>query len=208
MSRWNAFYANSESRGPSALLSRASSLVITSADIPQAIDLGCGTGKEAQQLLQAGWNVLAIDNEPEAIARTIANCAASSPGELATLLCDFERLVELPRSQLIHAGLALPFCQPARFEQLWHLVLSALEPGGVFVGHFFGVNHAWSTLAHLSFHTEPRIRQLCEGLDIILLRESETPSHTPSGHLNWHRFDVIARKPIEKPSPSVAAAQA
>lgn len=34
-----------------------------------AIDLGCGGGIETALLLKSGWKVLAIDKEPNAIAR-------------------------------------------------------------------------------------------------------------------------------------------
>ena len=113
---------------------------------------------------------------------------------LTTCLSDFECLPALPRSNLIHAGLALPFCRPKSFKQLWDQVLHALEPGGVFVGHFFGPQHGWSTFAHLTFHSELDIRRMCEGLEVNLLRETQTITQTPSGPLNWHRFDLIAQK--------------
>lgn len=198
MTGWDAFYAEAERRGPSLLLSRAMNLVENHPGTRQAIDLGCGAGKEAQQLLQAGWDVLAVDSAPEAIARTLANCSVPQAGVLSTCLADFERLPDLPRSSLIHAGLALPFCHPAGFQRLWAQVLQAVEPGGVFVGHFFGPRHSWSTRTHMTFHTEQAIRQMCECLEVVLLRETQTSSQTPSGLLNWHRFDVIVRKPARR----------
>lgn len=39
-----------------------------------AVDLGYGAGNETWQLIKAGWHVLAIDKEPEAVARTITKC--------------------------------------------------------------------------------------------------------------------------------------
>jgi hypothetical protein len=47
----------------------------------------------------------------------------------------------------------------------------------------------------MTFHTEQAIRAICEGLEIMRLRESHTSSTTPSGLLNGHRFDVVVRKP-------------
>ena len=195
MTSWNAFYDETERRGPSLLLARAINLAGNLSVARQAVDLGCGAGKEAQQLMQSGWDVLAVDNEPEAITRTIANCSGGQAGMLTTCLSDFECLPALPRSNLIHAGLALPFCRPKSFKQLWDQVLHALEPGGVFVGHFFGPQHGWSTFAHLTFHSELDIRRMCEGLEVNLLRETQIMTQTPSGPLNWHRFDLIVQKP-------------
>lgn len=152
---------------------------------------------QAQQLMQSGWDVLAVDNAPEAITRTRANCSGPYVGVLTTCQSDFEHLPDLPPARLIHAGLALPFCRPEHFKQLWQQVQQALEPGGVFVGHFFGAQHSWSTRTHMTFHTEQAIRDLCEGLEIALLRETQTSTQAPSGPLNWHRFDVIASKPSQ-----------
>ena len=137
MTSWDAFYDEAERRGPSLLLARAINLAGNLAAARQAVDLGCGAGKETQQLMQSGWDVLAVDNEPEAINRTIANCSGGQAGMLTTCLSDFECLPALPRSNLIHAGLALPFCRPKSFKQLWDQVLHALEPGGVFCRAFF-----------------------------------------------------------------------
>ncbi|AZE49679.1 SAM-dependent methyltransferase [Pseudomonas chlororaphis] len=59
---------------------QALDLVDNQTGIRQAVDLGCGAGNETRQLVQAGWQVLAIDREPEAIARTTANCAGQHAG--------------------------------------------------------------------------------------------------------------------------------
>ena len=185
-----------ERRGPSLLLARAMNLAGNQAVARQAIDLGCGAGKEAQQLMQSGWDVLAVDNEPEAITRTIANCSGALAGKLTTCLSDFECLHALPRSSLVHAGLALPFCRPKSFKQLWDQVLHALEPGGIFVGHLFGTQHGWSTFTHLTFHSEQDIHRMCEGLVVTLLRETQAITQTSTGPVNWHRFDLIVQKPF------------
>ena len=63
MTSWDAFYDETERRGPSLLLARAINLAGNLSVARQAVDLGCGAGKEAQQLMQSGWDVLAVDNE-------------------------------------------------------------------------------------------------------------------------------------------------
>ena len=182
LSDWEAYYQASEQRGQSPLLSRALNLI-------------SGAGMETRQLLAAGWDVLAIDREAGAIARTSALSQGVSGGRLATLACDFEQLTQLPASRLIHAGLALPFCRPDYFETLWRLVTAALEPGGVFVGHLFGERHGWAALAHMTFQTEAQARLLCGNLELHLLREFEQPGASLQGDIAWHRFDIIASKP-------------
>ena len=89
LSDWEAYYQASEQRGQSPLLSRALSLISANEGSRQAVDLGCGAGMETRQLLAAGWDVLAIDREAVAIARTSALSQGVSGGRLATLACDF-----------------------------------------------------------------------------------------------------------------------
>ena len=103
LSDWEAYYQASEQRRQSPLLSRALSFISASEGSRQAVDLGCGAGMETRQLLAAGWDVLAIDRETGAIARTSALSQGVSGGRLATLACDFEQLTQLPASRLIHA---------------------------------------------------------------------------------------------------------
>ena len=88
----------------------------------------------------------------------------------------------------------MPFYRPKSFKQLWDQVLHALELGGVFVGHFFGPQDGWSTFTHLTFHSQLDIRLMCEGLEVNLLRETQIMTQTPSGPLNWYRFDLIVQK--------------
>ncbi|MGY3284357.1 SAM-dependent methyltransferase [Pseudomonas fulva] len=194
MTSWNAFYERTETRAPSPLLSCAMDHV-RGLQPCHAIDLGCGSGNEAWQLIQGGWQVLAIDKEPEAIARTIRKCSLDEARRLTAEVADFEHLAHLPPSALIHAGLALPFCRPNRFPNLWCQIRNALVPGGVFVGHFFGLRHAWASEELMSFHSVDDIRRLSEGLEIVLLHESELSMVIDSGAVNWHRINVIARKP-------------
>ena len=114
MTSWNAFYERTETRAPSPLVSYAIGHV-GNLEPRHAIDQGCGSSNEVWQLIQGGWLVLAIEKEPEAIARTIRKCSMDEARRLTAEVANFEHLAHLPRSALIHAGLALPFCRPYRF---------------------------------------------------------------------------------------------
>ncbi|GLO09846.1 TPA: methyltransferase domain-containing protein [Pseudomonas putida] len=193
MTSWKAFYDRTDKRAPSVLLNRA--LDLASDLRPRlAIDLGCGTGNEAWQLIQAGWQVLAIDKEPEAIVRTMNKCSMDDARQLDARVADFEYLTELPPSNLIHAGLSLPFCHPSRFPYLWSQICKSLPTGGVFAGHFFGKKHSWASQKRMSFHSADDIEAMAAGFQVILLRETESSMIIDSELVNWHRIDVILRK--------------
>ncbi|MNH44793.1 hypothetical protein D3C79_1070580 [compost metagenome] len=46
----------------------------------------------------------------------------------------------------------------------------------------------------MSFHSVEDVQTLTEGLEILLLRETESPMVIDSESVNWHRIDVIVRK--------------
>ncbi|WP_341645189.1 class I SAM-dependent methyltransferase [Thauera sp. SDU_THAU2] len=191
-SGWEAFYRANQDRAVSPLLRRALGPELLPRGNGHAIDLGCGAGIETSLLLNAHWNVLAIDKEPHAIRRVDALAAKGSGGNLVTVVSCFEDLGELPSSALIHAGLSLPFCAPASFPSFWASIVAALEPGGVFVGHLFGDRHDWAGHPEMSFHRREDVDALCNGLEVELLREIEGDGgHVPH---HWHRFDLIVRK--------------
>lgn len=190
--RWEAYYRANQDRTISPLLRRALGADCLPQGNTQAVDLGCGAGVETALLLNAGWNVLAIDKEPAAIARVEALRSAQTGGRLEVNASRFEDLETLPSSALIHAGLSLPFCTPAGFPQFWSIIIAALEPGGTFVGHLFGDRHDWAGHPEMSFHAKEEVETLCRGLTIELLRETEGDGGLVPHH--WHRFDLIARK--------------
>src|SRR5690606_31236708 len=130
-----------------------------------AIDLGCGAGIETMALLEQGWSVRAIDQQPEAISAVPARASADRASRLKTQTASFEN-VELPPADLIWAGLSLPFCPPEHFPQLWRKITESLRAGGRFAGDFFGVRHAWAGEKSMTFHTEEQVRALCAPLRV------------------------------------------
>lgn len=191
---WEAFYCTNQTRAASPLLRRALGDECLPKGNSHAIDLGCGGGIETALLLKSGWKVLAIDKEPNAIARVEALKVELLGADLTVITARFEELESLPSSALIHAGLSLPFCEPMHFSILWDMILSALEPGGLFVGHLFGNRHDWAKHPAMSFHSTQEVEALCNGLEVELFRESEGEGGLVTHH--WHRFDLILRKPM------------
>lgn len=197
-SAWRRYYARTEGRPPRETLLLA--LNAFEAEGPGgrtrfAVDLGCGTGRDTVELLRRGWRVLAIDAEPEAIARLRARADLPPGARLDTRLARFEA-TRWPEADLVNASFALPFCPPAAFAVVWWQVLRSLRPGGRFAGQLLGDRDDWAREPGITHVREEEVEALLAGLDVEWLWEEETDSVTPRGRAkHWHVFHVVARRP-------------
>ncbi|MQA54621.1 class I SAM-dependent methyltransferase [Pseudomonas piscis] len=194
--QWNVYYEHHRDRPASALLQAAIELAQPLPRSRQAIDLGCGSGNATRALMAAGWDVLAIDQEPAAIAMTRAISADYPGNQLAAVVQRFEALATLPGAALIHAGMSMPFCHPGHFEEFWATVRAALLPGGIFVGQFFGDRDGWASDPSRTFHSEPEVRALFSDFALINFEVHEYDGPSLRGTKHWHRFDVIGQRPV------------
>ena len=192
---WTTYYNARSGRPPRPLLVDA--MMRFSADahnqVRHAIDLGCGEGTDTLALLDQGWQVLAIDQEPEAIARLLAKIAVAQQAQLQTAVAAFADLT-LPRADLIYAGYSLPFCQPVHFPALWRQIEQALPPGGRFAGQLFGERDEWADDTAMTFFTATQALALFTGFALEHFREIEEDGQAVSGPKHWHLFEIIARK--------------
>jgi len=198
--RWSAYYAAVEGRPPRETLLAALQAFEAEGQVGgQAVDLGCGDGRDTVELVRRWWRVLAIDGEAEAIARlqqrpTLAPFMPAS-ADLETRVQRFEDLVLPSAVDLINASFCLPFCPPDRFATLWGQVVGALRPGGRFCGHLFGDRDAWATYPDLSTHSRSQVEALLTPFTLELLDEEEHPGKTALGESkHWHLFNIVARK--------------
>jgi SAM-dependent methyltransferase len=168
-----------------------------------AIDLGCGEGRDALELLRRGWTVTAIDSHPMAIdllrGQAIA-CGAGSEGgvmdRLTTRIAPFDDpgWGRTP-AMLLNASYCLPFCEPGRFEAVWARVVGAIQPGGRFAGQLFGDRDGWAALPDRTHHTRGRLDGLFERFVLEDLREEERDDKDALGNpKHWHVYHLVARK--------------
>jgi tellurite methyltransferase len=193
---WAGYYQALAGRGPRPLLLDALDWCYapsTSAG-RLAIDLGSGDGTETLELLRRGWRVLAIDQEPEAMARLERAVPPEHRQWLQTQVVGFSQVV-LPAADLLYAGLSLPFCHPEDFDALWRKVTAAVRPGGCFAGHFFGERDGWAGRTAMTFHSLAQVRALLRGFEVVQLREQDEHGPSYAGPKHWHVFHVIAITP-------------
>ena len=72
----------------------------------QAVDLGCGEGRDTIELLRRGWRVLSIDKQTEAIARLKLRVAEADFARLQTLVARYED-AEWPECDLVNASFSI-----------------------------------------------------------------------------------------------------
>lgn len=172
--------------------------VVDVAKPPLAIDLGCGEGRDAAELLRRGWRVLAIDGHPMGLDLLGQRSDIADRRGLETRLASFEEIASgpLPACRLVNASFSLPFCPPSHFAGLWSAVRGALEPAGRFAGQFFGERDSWASIPDRSHQTRDEVLTLLDGLEIERLDEEERDgADCHQQAKRWHVFHVVARRP-------------
>lgn len=150
-----------------------------------ALDVACGSGRDAVFLALRGFNVEAIDVLPDALSRA-QDLARRSGVSIRTGVQDLDRDPTLPKGQC-HLVVVFRFLQRSLFSAL----RDAIRPGGYMIYETFHELNAKTgrkpqNPAHLLSNGE--LARAFEGFDMLILREA----HERDG-----RFfsSVMARKP-------------
>ncbi|OEC46069.1 methyltransferase type 12 [Pseudomonas sp. 1D4] len=160
----------------------------------RGIDLGCGVGRDTLEMLRRGWEVVAIDHEPEAIERLLSQVPPEQLPRLQAHCARFEDS-ELPAADIVNSAFALPFCPPADFPALWQRIDDALAGGGIFCGNLFGERDDWAGPG-LTILSEKEVLALFAGWDMLHFEVIDRESTTARGITKrWHLFSVVARHP-------------
>lgn len=160
----------------------------------RAVDLGGGAGVETQAMLRRGWEVLAIDYDPQAGRFAASRLSDDERARLTFRTQDFTTVDELPRSDLIHAAWSLPFAGN-RLIHLWGVLLEALNTGGWLACELFGDRDSEAVDEDVATLTRQEVERLLEPLDVVSLETLEQDSTSFAGPHHRHVFTVIARKP-------------
>lgn len=193
---WAAYYARTRGRPP-----RATTRFALEAFAREgrgglfAVDLGCGGGRDALAILEAGHRVLAVDRSPEAGAELEARVPPDLRARLEFRLADLASF-EVPPCDFVNASFVLFALEEADFRALWERVRAALRPGGRFAGHLLGLRDSWVESGRRRGVDRAGIDRLAGEWAIESLDEERCRSVTPRGEAKrWHVWHLVLRRP-------------
>jgi tellurite methyltransferase len=187
---WGRFIELTRDQPPWPRLIRAAGLVGRPGD---ALDLGCGGGRDTGHLLRAGFHVTAVDASPWALP---ALRRLPHQRRLQFVQSAIEDFVP-EKYDLVNAQFVLPFIPADRFRACVSGLIAALRPGAVFAATFFGINDQWNVPGTpLTFINRAELDGLLAGLSVMELTEEDADGKTAEGTpKHWHVYHVIATGP-------------
>ena len=191
MKRIEKYYNNTKNIPPNYITQKFIKLKIKPTN---AIELGCGAGRDTEYLIKNGWEVLAIDKED---VKSIITSRLSKEEQKNFKFSkqEFENL-QLEKTNLIVANFSLPFCNQNQFVKLWNKINESILKNGYFVGNFFGNNDEWKKQEEeMTFLTKEQVIELFKNFEIIDFKEVEKDCFNGLGIMKHrHIFNVIAKK--------------
>jgi len=190
VSRWSDFFNVTKDHPHWPLVEKAVRLLGRTG---QALDLGCGAGRDTRYLLAQGWSVTAVDRESAAIALL----AELPQTHLRVVRSSFEDFAYGHETyHLVSAQFALPFTPKTHFTAVFTRIKQAIKPGGMFTGQFFGIHDEWNTPdTDMTFLTREQVDTLLDDMQLKEITEENRMGTTAiGGSKRWHVFHVIAQK--------------
>lgn len=90
-----------------------------------AIDLGCGAGRDTIFLIKNNWNVIAIDREDtKDIIEVSLN--AEELKRFKFVQQNFEN-IQLDKNDLIVSNFSIPFCNKNHFNDFWFKIVNSIN---------------------------------------------------------------------------------
>lgn len=197
MEKIEEYYKKTENSKPSFFLEN----FINNVNLEQknAVDLGCGAGRNTLYLIKNGFKVLAIDKEDT--SELIAKKLNSEELKRFKFRCQNFKDIEIDKNNLLVANFSIPFCNKNYFKSFWNKIDKSILKNGYFVGNFLGLNDSWAkTKKDMVFLSKEEVLDLFkDNFDIIFFKEVEKDEKTALGVMkHWHIYNVIAKKNLSK----------
>ncbi len=192
---WAAYYDKLRDRPPRKTLLAALDAFGPTPDGALALDLGCGDGRDAIEMLRRGWRVVAVDAEPEALTK-LQSRPLPAGSDVTPVIARMEEVPIPLGALLVNSSFAMPLCEPQAFHALWARIRDSLPAGGRFSGQWYGPRDSWVGRPGITFVGREEALAMLSGLDLEMFDEEEADGVTPRGNSkHWHIFHIVARKP-------------
>ena len=171
------YYDNTENEMPNYTVKKFIELNVEPGN---AVELGCGAGRDTVYLIRNGWNVLAIDRE-DVETRIVSKLLVEELEQFEFFKQRFED-IELENSNLVVANFSLPFCNKNDFKKLWAKINHSILKDGYFVGNFLGDKDEWKNAKEkMTFLTKDQVMELFRNFEIVEFKEVEKDGLTGLG---------------------------
>ena len=192
---WATYYSKLRDRPPRRTLLMALDRFDPLPAAALALDLGCGDGRDAVEMLRRGWHVIAVDAEPEALR--LLQARPLPPGSALTPVVARLEKVPVPVGvHLVNSSFAMPLCESEAFRDLWWRIRDGLPAGGRFSGQWYGGRDSWVGRPGMTFLDREQALALLDGLEVEMFEEEESDGVTPRGKFkHWHVYHIVARNP-------------
>lgn len=154
-----------------------------------AIDIGCGAGNDTIHLLNNGFKVTAIDNEPQ--VKELLQNRITDDKNLEIIIDDFSK-VQLHKADLIFANFSLFFVKKD-FNLFLENVIKSINKKGFFVGNFLGPEDDWKKSKAIVEKEE--LLNYFSDFKIMYFSEEKYYQDTISKKNKfWHVYTIIAQR--------------
>ncbi len=154
-----------------------------------AIDMGCGAGNDTVFLLEKGFEVTAIDSEPQ--VKEVLSRRAENQQNLNVVIDDFSK-VQLLKADLINANYSLFFVKKD-FNEMLKNVLKSINKNGYFVGNFLGKEDDWNK-SKTTLDKDELLNYFSKFKIVYYSEEKYYKDTLTKKNKFWHVYNIIAQK--------------
>ena len=126
------YYENTESALPNPMVKK---FIDMNVDPTNAIDLGCGAGRDTIFLIKNGWNVLSIDRENT--KDIISSKLDNEELKKFRFKCQSFEDIELEKTNLLVSNFSIPFCDKEHFNNFLKKITDSILKDRIFRWKFF-----------------------------------------------------------------------